>query len=869
MTKKTIQAALALAAFIIAFLLFTHVNIKPRGENEEGYAGKEIENEEQETGYAAEAAKWYYEQRAFPLGYIPNDWRNKAFKHIAEFNQPNSLAKTTQTLSWSSLGPGNIGGRIRAIVVSPTDPDTVYVGSVSGGIWKTTNGGSSWFPLDDHMANLTVCSMVMDPENHNIIYAGTGEGFNNYDALQGDGIFKTTDAGATWTQLSSTNNSNFYFVNRLAIDSTNGALYAATRYGLFKSLDYGGSFKQMISFNQIGNTGSCLDIVISYTTPTTIYASFGLFVQSQIWRSTDGGNNFSFNFKHQSSGRIEMASSPSNPLVAYASFMDSASNDIHYMAVTRNGGNSWSSIIVPGPSSEPGGTYYTASQGWYNNALAVDPDTAASIYAAGIDVWKAPDFGINWTPLSYAYNKNAAKSNVHADIHALVFAPSNHNIIYLGCDGGIYKSTDRGNNWAAINNNLFITQFYSGAVAPAGSPYFGGAQDNYTLMGSSIQWREVLGGDGGDVNVDYSNPNIVYTELPNFGFMKSTTASPFFSYAQTGIPVDANHESLDRTLFITPVTMDPNNPQILLAGTYRVYRTINGAARWGTISSDLTGDGSGSQGNNITAVIAAKGNSSVIYAACSNGKIWVTQNTGSAWTEIDGVSNSGTPYGYITNLATDPTDPGTLYVTYSGYTSGAKVFKATNYGQSWTNISSNLPNIPVDCIVVNPNNLQNLIIGTDLGIFTTYNGGASWSEDNGGLANVAVFDLDYCTSNNSIYAATHGRGMFMAQLAPAGVQASNSNIPTTFQVYQNYPNPFNPTTIIQYSLPQAKKVRIVVYDISGKEIALLADKYQNAGTYNVTWNGNNNSGQPAASGIYFYTVQAGNYAQTKKMVLLK
>ncbi|MHB1686873.1 MAG: FlgD immunoglobulin-like domain containing protein [Ignavibacteriaceae bacterium] len=1022
MTKRIFIIVLPLAAFIFAFLFFAKSYNKQQRENDEGSISNVKENEELETGYAAEAAKWYYDQRAFPLGYIPNDWRDKAFKHIAAFNQPNFLAKTAaQSLSWTQLGPGNIGGRVRAIVVSPSDPNTVYIGSVSGGIWKTTNGGTSWFPLDDHMNNLAVCSMVMDPKNPNIIYAGTGEGFNNYDALQGAGIFRTTDAGATWAQLSLTNNKNFYFVNRLAIDSTTGALYAATLYGLFKSTDGGNSFSTAIpsNYGQQGNMGSCVDVVISYTNPTTIYASFGLFIHSQIWRSIDGGSTFSYNYSSPHTGRIELAASPSNPSVAYASFMDSTTNEIGYMAATIDGGKSWNKILIPGPNSE-GTSSYTANQGWYNNALTVDPDSASILYAAGIDTWKMTNTGLAFTQITNAYARPSSLPGVHADIHTMVFAPSNHQVIYLGCDGGVYKSTNRGADWTAINNSLFITQFYSGAVAPTGTIYYGGTQDNYTLKSTGTTfWSKILGGDGGDVNVDYNNPNNVYAEFPNFSFVKSTNGQNFV-YAQNGLPVNSTtHETTDRTLFITPVSMDPNNPQTLVAGTYRVWLATGGASQWTAISGDLTNDGTGSQGNDISAVTVANGNSNIIYAGCTNGKVWITQNanagTNASWQEID----SGLPQAWCTRLVTDPNNQGIVYATFSGYLAGYKVYKSTNYGNKWTNISGDLPNIPVNCLVVNPYIPGNLYIGTDLGIFSTTNGGTSWVQDNNGLANVSVFDLDYRSSGNIMFAATHGRGMFSAvlpigtgpiqlsydsdtttvgwawskgvasanRITPPmpgmklinmsiyfiGVQSGNatytplilqsnglqpgsnfvtlpsktavnipgwdvtdlstdgiivngdfyvgliydgtnkpefgysnssngrawnnagggwaswgqtyymratvqavtsvsevdSKIPSTFRVYQNYPNPFNPTTTIQYALPEARSVKIIVYDINGKEVTVLANNFQNAGTYSVTWNGKSDNGQQVASGIYFYRVQAGNYVQTNKMVLLK
>ena len=297
-------------------------------------------NKKPTYGMPDEAMKWYYEQRAFPQGFIPEGWRDKA---LTEIEQKNQLNKGALALSWTQLGPGNIGGRIRSIVVHPTDPNTVYLGSVSGGVWKTTNGGSSWFPLKDNMENLAVCSMVMDPTNSNILYAGTGEGFFNVNAIRGAGIFKTTDAGTTWNRLTSTNNSNFYYVNKLVIDQSTNAIYAATRKGLFRSTDGGSIFSGLL----VGNGGAdvhCMDIEIAYTSPTTIYATFGLFNDAQIWRSIDGGSSFTPNLGQSGQGRIEVAVSASNPLIAIASFCDLNTNGVTLMARTDDGGDNWLTI---------------------------------------------------------------------------------------------------------------------------------------------------------------------------------------------------------------------------------------------------------------------------------------------------------------------------------------------------------------------------------------------------------------------------------------------------------------------------------------------------------------------------------------------
>ena len=314
-----------------SFFLFNDQVIKSDEFTMNDYIQWKIEkkkNKKPTYGMPDEAMKWYYEQRVYPQGFIPVDWRDKA---LSEIQKKNQLSKGALALSWSQLGPGNIGGRIRIIVVHPTDPNIIYIGSVSGGVWKTTNGGSNWFPLKDNMENLAVCSMVMDPTNSNVLYAGTGEGYFNIDAIRGAGIFKTTDAGATWNRLSATNNSNFFYVNKLIIDQTTNTIYAGTRKGLYKSTDGGTSFTGLL----VGSGGAdvhCMDVEVAYTSPSTIYASFGLFNEAVIYRSTDGGSSFGVSLPSQTGqGRIEIGVSTSNPLIAIASFCDLTTDKVTLM----------------------------------------------------------------------------------------------------------------------------------------------------------------------------------------------------------------------------------------------------------------------------------------------------------------------------------------------------------------------------------------------------------------------------------------------------------------------------------------------------------------------------------------------------------
>lgn len=978
---------------------------------------KESESDKAEFDRPDEALRWYFQQRAYPNNFIPDNWQTEAYKHIKLHNT--SEAYAPNALSWTQLGPGNIGGRIRAIAVHPTDPNIVYIGAVAGGVWKTTNGGTSWTALHDFMENLAVCSIVIDPNNPNTIYAGTGEGFFNLDAIRGMGIFKSTNAGANWTQLSSTNNENFYYVNDLDFDAANGVLYAATRKGLYASNNGGTSFSPKLTGS--GADVNCMDIEIALTSPRTIYATFGLFSQSEIWRSTDAGSTFQQHLSLSNTGRIEMAASLSNPQVVYASFMSLSHYGTESVVVTTNGGSNWYYVAVPGPSYA-GQATYTGTQGWYDNILAVDPTNEAVLFAGGIDNWKSTDYGQNWTQKTNWYTQTGAPPYAHADQHAMAFAPSNPNIVYLGNDGGIYKSTDKGETWTAMNNNLFISQFYYGAVNPTGTVYAGGLQDNGTIRTTgTTNWYEILGGDGGATEIDFNNPNNIYMEYVNLAFYKSTDGGASFQKKMNGIPAGSGlyDGTTDRTQFISPFSMDPNNSNTIVAGTYRVWRTTNGADNWTAISGDLTGDGSGTSGNTISTVIVAKGNSSVIYAGCSNGRVQVTTNAGTNWN----LRNSGLPNLAVTKIATDPNDPATAYVTFSGFVGGEKIYKTTNYGANWSNVSGNLPNIPANCVLVNPANSSNIFIGTDLGVFSTTNGGTSWVQDANGMANVPVFDLDYRSSDNKIFAATHGRSMYSAALSGGGggVQTANlvyddgspysgyywpnsgqgsanrmtptltnatltqmeiyftgvsqgtatykpivlgnsggtpgsdlvslnfktaasypgwdatnlssygitvntdfyvglkydgtnrplfgfdqSNngrawdfdgtnwaswsetyfmratiqtttsiaqitnvIPDKFELTYNYPNPFNPTTKFKYALPEGKDVSIIIYDITGKKVTELVNNYQAAGTYEVTWNGKNDAGNQVASGTYIYSVKAGSFTQSKKMVLLR
>ena len=425
---------------------------------------------------------------------------------------------------------------------------------------------------------------------------------------------------------------------------------------------------------------------------------------------------------------------------------------------------------------------------------------------------------------------------------------------------------------------------YSGAVHPTSAVYLAGTQDNGTVRSATIpNWSIVLGGDGGATAIDYTTPTTMYTEYVYCAIQKSTTSGGNWVRIVNGIPASGGSSSngtSDRCLFIAPFVMDPSNPAVLLAGTFRLWRTSNGGTLWTSISSsqpnsgDLTGDGDGSgqvgsANSAISAIGIAKNSSATIYAGTSGSgtaisRIMVTTNTGTSWTNT---TQSPLPDRYVTSFAIDPTNASRTFVGYSGYNSGTPstpghVFLTTNRGTSWTNASGNLPDIPVNTLLLDPNNTSHIVAGTDLGVFDSPDNGATWTQRNSGLANVSVTDLDL-RGDGFVFAATHGRGMFKSN-DPVEVIEVPDELPRVMSLRQNYPNPFNPSTTISFTLNSSTPVRLAVYDVSGREVQVLVNDELHPGTYHATFDASG-----VASGVYYYRLTTKDFSETKKMLFVK
>lgn len=666
---------------------------------------------------------------------------------------------------WTWLGPGNIGGRVRAILVDRTNGNRVWAGSVAGGIWESGNGGSSWAPVDDFMGNLSISSLAQDPTDASLLYAGTGEGFYNVDAVRGAGVFRSTDRGVSWEALASTSpasNPDWYYVNRLVIHPSNGnILMAATNGGLYRSADAGANWTEV-------RTGRHLDVRFHPADGNRVLASSYSGNTATIAYSTNAGA--SWNTTTLTGYRAELAWAASTTSTAYLS-LDHQSASSGRVYRSTDGGANWTLMSTPA---------HLSGQGWYNNAIWVDPTNANHLIVGGIDLYRSTDGGSVFTKISQWWS---VPTSPHADHHAIVAHPgyngSTNRTLFFGNDGGVYRAADIAavgltTGWTNLNNGLGITQFYGGAGHNGVNGRIqGGTQDNGALLysGSGTNWSEWYGGDGGAAAIDPADGNTMYNEYVYLSIYRSTNGGGSSAYICNGITEGHGHATFGcgatattEANFIAPFVLDPNDSNRMLAGAKSLWRSNNvksSPPTWAAIKSPV---GTGTS-YYISRVAVAQGNSDVIWVGHNNGAVYKTTNgtaTTPTWSTL-----SGLPSGrMVLSLLIDRDDPNRVYVGFGGYSSG-NVYRTTNGGNSWTNIHGNLPNAPVRALERHPANPNWLYAGTEVGVFTSEDGGATWSTNNDGPANVSVEQL-FWLDNTTLVAVTHGRGMFRATVNGPG-----------------------------------------------------------------------------------------------------
>jgi photosystem II stability/assembly factor-like uncharacterized protein len=658
---------------------------------------------------------------------------------------------------WRSLGPNGLFhadngfyssgpmldiGRVTSIVPSPTG--SLFIGTASGGVWQSTNGGY-WTALTDTQCNLTIGALSIDAADSNVLFAATGE----YNVFSwGCGILRSTDGGVSWTQLGATSfritrggipagSASFgkILVSRpLGGSVATTVLIGATDVGVFRSTDGGSSWSYVLG-------GATSSVVAHPIQAGVVYGgNTDNFDASRrgLYKSMDNGATWTIlpalpGVSVNEIERIELA-------------VTAAAPDLVYVAVSRNdrtllGLFVWNDAAGTWMRLAASGIYAASSRGnfgaqsEYNLAIAVDPRDAARVYMAGVRGYRSTDGGATFRPMGM---------EIHADWHSIVIDPRNPDILYAGTDGGVFVSTDVGDSWVSRNAGLTVTQYYPGiSAAPNGSKIIGGTQDNGTLLYTgSMVWTGFAPGDGGYTAINYNNPSIVYTEFPWSGPRILRFDGTTFSSKNNGI------NGGDRAVFIPPLVMDPVTPTTLYFGTHRLYKTSDEGSQWTPISSDLT-KGSGF----ITTIAVSKFDHNTIYVGASDGMVNVTRDGGATFNPV----TTGLPNRWVTNIAVDPSDATHALLTVSGFASG-HVFETRSAGAVWTDISGTLVDAPANAIAFVPG--VGIMVGTDVGVFQAPSPGASWIAGPAGIPNVIVYDLISVPAANMVIAGTYGRGMF-------------------------------------------------------------------------------------------------------------
>lgn len=743
--------------------------------------------------------RWLLLRRATSEGTVPLFSRINALRQKARrLSSKPMLPKAATPCRWLPVGPRNINGRIRCLAIHPTNGNILYAGAADGGVWKTVDGGQSWKPLTDDKDSLSIGALAIDPTAPDTIYAGTGEplyfsGLFRYAwAYPGIGVLKSTDGGSTWSSFGAIQNQ---FIYRIAVDPHNPSTLLCAGFATNGPGDPiagpGGLCRWNAGTSQwdVVKLGVWTDVLFDPVNPGVAYAGK---YDDGVWKSTDSGVTWS----QRSTGlplpgvkRVSITIAKQQPAVLHARV---ESTGFVFRTTTSaetpgGGGSAWTQL--PDPGADLGSDLTPFNQRYWCSFVAADPmdATAEIVYVGGIDlVRRERDSGAQlvWTRLSRAYDPPDASWATHSDLHDIAFAPGNSSRFYVATDGGVFLGQYTGGappvRWHKVSTGLAVTQFYDLATSTTTPSMFGGgSQDNGTVVTTGGQtWRHVYGGDGSYLAFHSTDPWTIWAVRFAGGAIvqRSKNGGAIFKDAQGKLP---NRITGGGEFPVVPLAIDPSNPAKLFAGTDRIWRTVNGDLGSVTDAADVTWSSQTAPIAVITEITIAS--STVIYFGTINGRLYVSTNGGSSFSEITPTVAGWPANRWLSGITIRPGAPPTMFVTFYGVNNNASnvsnhvwmgVFDpAAGPNGAWTtpmaSISSDLPNVPVAALVVDPMTPTTLYVATDVGVLRSVSQGASWEYFDAGLPNVSVVDLAVDPARGLLRAATHGRGMFQLRLAPS------------------------------------------------------------------------------------------------------
>jgi len=833
---------------------------------------------------ALEALTMWGYARAYPNGAIPDVSHYAAFEKNQQMKLK-TLKKESLGNTWETMGPWNMGGRMLFLAFNPQNPNTIYAGSASGGLWRSKTAGvgaQAWEYVTTGHPVLGVGTIAIAKNDSNTMYIGTGEVYfyqfatinegGAYRAGRGSygiGILKTVDGGKTWSKSLDWSFNQSRGVWAIAINQQNpNSVYAATTEGTYKSTNAGGTW------TRIHEVVMANDIVINPEDTSIVIVACGNMGSdgNGIYRTTDAGKTWTkctAGLPETFNGKAHLKIYEPFPYIVYASigngFNVGDPNNATWLCQSIDKGETWIAV-----SEED----YSKWQGWFSHDIAVDPTDYSNVMAVGIDVWKSrtggtqlalkTNWGAGWGGPIPPGEPEGPSNFSHADHHDVVYHPTDPNIVYVANDGGVFRSTDGGETFSGCNGGLQTVQFYSGFSCSQQDSNFamGGMQDNGTILyiGSTTWFRYVLGGDGGWTAINAQNDNIVYGESQGLALSRSNNRGR--SWQGISPP-----RSAGPTCFIAPHILGIDNPNVMYAGRDVIFKSINGGTSWSP-----TNNGTALDSNPVFNLAISHQNSDVVYAATApyfvNTGVFRTTDGGNSWVNI----RAGLPYRFPGDLEVDPTNDNIVYYAASGYGS-SHVYRSTDRGDHWQDIGAGLPDVPASAIAIDPLFSNHIYVGNDIGVFVSADTGNTWQQLSDGLPDaVIVQDLVICNVNRKLRLASHGNGAYQIKLLdkiPVSV-SENESAPVDFTLGQNYPNPFNPSTTIAYSLTKNLPVTLKIYNALGQEVkTLVRGISQPAGDYQLVWDGKDEHGKIVAGGTYVYRLQAGNQIISKKMSFIK
>jgi PKD repeat protein len=721
--------------------------------------------------------EWFMQSHIDQNGFFPSKlWWNESQHFLAEKKE---LKGTTA--NWTAMGPFSTplwitqgqqngmrsgAGRIECIEFHPTNDQIIWIGAHSGGFWKTTNGGANWSTTTDQLPSIGISDIVVHPSDPNTLYISTGDrdGTNTFSI----GVLKSTNAGETWSQTGLIHQiQQNVVINELLINPVNpNILFVASTMGIFKTTDGGDNW------NIVAN-GNFKDITYKAGDPDVIYTStFNLIGGARLYKSEDAGNTFTeitnTGLTPSQTVRISIAVSPADPnvvfIIACGRFPDTKFIGLYK---STNNGDNWVRTISGNTLNILGRSPYgndDYSQGWYNLSIAVSRTNINEIYTGGINMWKSMDGGYNWQILTHETpNILPGVQYMWVDHHELKINPLNDSV-YDANDGGLYKSTDNGDNWADLSDGLEVLQIYRiGTSASDTNVAVVGCQDQFAMYKTSEGWGALFTGEAGEHFIDYNNPAIVYSSGYGGGLLRSEDGGvSFATITPQGIGSD---------IWLQPFIMHPSNSNTLYFAHNDVYKSINKGDNWVKISNNLTG------GALLTSLEVSASNDNYIYTSTQN-DIWCSHNGGISWNTI----RTGLPNGIITDISISNNAPEKVWVTFGGFIEGQKIYYSDDAGSTWTNITLNLPNLPVNCATTQVGSLNAIYIGTDVGIYYKDDNHPNWMNYSTGLPNVIVNEMEINYASGKLRAGTYGRGLWESDIFDDGTNAAYAQFMVNSQI---------------------------------------------------------------------------------------